>query len=108
MAPKPVRLSEGRFLAPDVAVQSKDHIQDPYPTDPIHLCIEILSPEDCFSTVVAKAEEYHVWGVPTVWIIDPDQRTAWECGRGRPMHEIPAGGSLTAGPISIPLADILP
>jgi hypothetical protein len=38
--------------------------------------------------------------------IDPDNRTAWEFGPGRRLHEVPPGGALTASPISIPADDI--
>ncbi|MFN0107120.1 MAG: Uma2 family endonuclease [Bryobacteraceae bacterium] len=101
-----VRLSESRYLVPDLAVQRKDRIQDPYPTEPIHLCVEILSPDDRFSEVVAKCEEYHAWGVPMVWIIDPVNRVAWEFSPNRPLHEVPPDGSLTAPEIAIPLTEI--
>jgi len=98
-----VRLNEHRYLVPDVAVELADRTQDPYPTEPIHLCVEILSPNDRLSEVIAKGEEYHAWGVPTVWIIDPDQRVAWQFTRNHGLHEIPAGGTLTASPIAIPV-----
>ena len=101
-----VRLNENRFLVPDVAVQRKDRIQQPYPTEPVHLCIEILSPEDRLSEVIAKAEEYHAWGVPMVWIVDPVNNAAWEFSRDRPLHEVPLNGALTAPEISIPLAEL--
>ena len=101
-----VRLREQRFLVPDIAVLRKDRIHPPYPTEPIHLCIEILSPDDRFRDVVAKCEEYLAWGVPMVWIIDPVNRVAWEFGPNRLLHEVPAGGSLTAPEIAIPLAEI--
>ena len=100
------RLRENRYLVPDVAVVRKDRIQDPYPIEPVHVCVEILSPDDRFSEVVAKCEEYLAWGVPMVWIIDPVIRVAWEFGPNRLLHEVPAGGSLTAPEIAIPLADI--
>ena len=90
-----VRLSKNRFLVPDVAVQRKDQIQDPYPTEPIHLCIEILSPDDRMSEMIAKGEEYLGWGVPMVWIIDPVNQVAWEFSLNRPLHEVPPNGSLT-------------
>lgn len=38
--------------------------QDPYPTDLVLLCCEILSPEDRLGATLAKCEEYHAWGVP--------------------------------------------
>ena len=101
-----VCLREGRYLVPDVAVEHSNRVQDPYPTEPIHLCIEILSPHDRLSEVIAKGEEYHDWGVPTVWIIDPDQRSAWQFTRDHGLHEIPKGGTLTAGPIALPLDDV--
>ena len=50
-----VRLSDRKYLVPDVAVQRISELQQPYPREPIHLCIEILSPEDRFSdTLSAK------------------------------------------------------
>jgi len=101
-----VRLSENRYLVPDVAVQRKDRIQDPYPTEPIHLCVEILSPDDRLSEVIAKCEEYLAWGVPMVWIIDPVNRVAWEFSPNRPLHEVLSGDSLNAPEIAIPLAEI--
>src|SRR5215472_11097179 len=41
-----VRIREGKWLVPDVALQERAKIQDPYPTDPVVLCVEVLSPED--------------------------------------------------------------
>ncbi len=101
-----VRLRENRYLVPDLAVLRKDPTQDPYPTQPIHLCVEILSPDDRLSEMIAKGEEYHAWGVQMVWIIDPVNQVAWEFSPNRPLHEVPADGSLTAPEIAIPLADI--
>ena len=99
-----VRIREGKYLVPDVIAQRRDHIQDPYPTEPVHLCIEILSPDDRMSEVLAKCEEYHGWGVPTVWIVDPDNERAWEYRAGQRPDEIAPDGSLTADGISIPLS----
>jgi Uma2 family endonuclease len=101
-----VRPRESRYLVPDVAVQRRDRIQDPYPIDPIHLCVEILSPDDRLSEMIAKGEEHMAWGVPMVWIIDPVNQVAWEFSLNRPLHEVPANGSLTAPEITIPLAEI--
>ncbi len=46
------------------------------------LCCEILSPEDRLGTMLATCEEYHAWGVPYCWVIDPVMRTAWEYHAG--------------------------
>ncbi len=101
-----VRLSERRYLVPDLAVQRRDCIQAPYPTDPVHLCVEIVSPDDHMGDVFTKCEEYHAWGVKTAWIVDPDNERAWEYRAGERPHEIPTDGSLTAEGIAIPLAEV--
>lgn len=37
-------LREGKYLVPDIVVQRVSELQQPYPTKPVHLCIEIVSP----------------------------------------------------------------
>ena len=101
-----VRVSPNRYLVPDVLVQAVSHIQRPYPTDPVHLCVEILSPDDRLSETISKCEQYHAWGVPFVWIIDPDERRAWEFPQGHRLHEIRDDGIISAGPIALALADV--
>ena len=34
-------------------------------------------PEDRLGAMLSKCEEYHAWGVPFCWVIDPVKRTAW-------------------------------
>ena len=101
-----VRIGSDRFLVPDVAVQRRESLQQPYPTEPIHLCIEILSPSDRMSETLAKCEEYHAWGVETTWIADPEERRCWEYRSGHRPMEIQPGGSLTAGKIAIPVDEL--
>jgi Uma2 family endonuclease len=100
-----VRIGENRFLVPDVAVQESKRLQRPYPSDPIFLCIEILSPEDRFGELVSKCQEYLAWGVPMTWIIDPDTRRAWTLS-GKFPEEVTARGELTAGPLRVSLAEL--
>ena len=101
-----VRLRETKYLIPDVAVQRVSELQRPYPTKPIHLCIEILSPEDRFSEVVRKCEDYHAWGVKYCWIIDPEAKRAWEFEGSQRPREVPAGGHITAGAIVLSVSDL--
>jgi Uma2 family endonuclease len=97
---------EGKYLVPDVAVRRVDELQDPYPVRPIHLCVEILSPEYRFSDAVSKCGEYHAWGVPCCWIVDPDDRRCWEYANGRRPTPIAADGYISAGPLSVSVAEI--
>jgi Uma2 family endonuclease len=101
-----VKIRTGKYYVPDVAIQRRDHIQEPYAIDPIHLCVEVLSPDDRFSVAVAKCEEYHEWGVETTWIIDPESRRAWEFRKHERPLEVTDAGVLTAGPISVSLAEL--
>jgi Uma2 family endonuclease len=99
------KIRDGMYLVPDLAVE-RGRTEGPYPTKPVHLCVEIVSPENRFSALLRKCEQYHDWGVETAWIIDPEFRQAWEYRSGRRPLEIPADGALTAPGISISVADI--
>lgn len=95
-------ISATRYLIPDVAVA--DDFPGPYPTEPVRLCCEILSPEDRLGAMLAKCEEYHAWGVPSCWVIDPVKRAAWEYHScGEPMRAI---STLSAGDISVELDEL--
>jgi Uma2 family endonuclease len=54
--------SPTRYLVPDVIADSK--LQHPYPTEPVLLCVEVLSAENHIGAMLAKCEQYHAWGVP--------------------------------------------
>ena len=41
------------------------------PTQPPVVAIEIVSEDDRYSDILRKLREYHEWGVPHVWLIDP-------------------------------------
>ena len=97
-----VKLSSRKYLVPDV-IASPD-FQSPYPTEPVLLCCEILSPEDRLGAMLGKCEEYHAWGVPYCWVIDPVNRTAWEYHCGAEPAKVT--GALRAGEHSISLDEL--
>ena len=41
------------------------------PSTPPLLVIEILSKDDRHHDLMEKLEEYRVWGVPNIWVVDP-------------------------------------
>ena len=100
-----LRIRRSKFLVPDLVVARPERLQDPYPTGPVHLCVEIMSPEDRFAQVVGKCDEYLAWGVPTVWILDPENRRAWQY-EGWPPQEVSPGGFLEAGEIHVEVDEI--
>jgi Uma2 family endonuclease len=99
-----VRLSPTKYLIPDVIAAPT--IQDPYPTEPVLLCVEILSPEDRVGAMLAKCEEYHAWGVPFCWVIDPEKQTAWQYHSGSEPERIERSGTLLAGELTVRLEEL--
>jgi Uma2 family endonuclease len=99
-----VRLSPTKYLIPDVIAAPE--IQSPYPTDPVLLCVEILSPEDRVGATLAKCEDYHAWGVPFCWVIDPEKQTGWQYHAGSEPERVDRGGTLTAGTLSVRYVDL--
>jgi Uma2 family endonuclease len=82
--------SPTRFRIPDVTV-IRGKPDEQILTKPPLLCIEILSPEDRMSRVNARIKEYLDFGVPVVWLVDPEKersgstaRRAWKKRAGRP------------------------
>ncbi len=45
--------------------------QESVPSTPPLLVIEILSKDDRYHNLMEKLEEYRVWGVPNIWVVDP-------------------------------------
>jgi Uma2 family endonuclease len=97
-----LRLSPTRYLVPDVCVAGD--FPGPYPTEPVELCCEILSPEDRLGAMLAKCEEYHAWGVPFCWVIDPIKRSAWEYHAA--SEPVRATEALRAGDLSVRLEEL--
>ena len=72
---------------------------EPYPIKPVFLCCEVLSAEETLGAMLGKCEEYHEWGVPHCWVIDPEKRSAWEYHKGG--EPVRVTESLRAGELSV-------
>jgi Uma2 family endonuclease len=59
------------FRIPDICVIADKPPQQSVPDQPPLVAIEILSKDDRHSDLMQKLEEYLVWGVPNIWVIDP-------------------------------------
>jgi Uma2 family endonuclease len=82
-----IQVSPARIRVPDVCV----YLHKPdgqIPRVPPFICIEVLSPEDRFLRMMDKIADYLNFGVPYVWILDPQTRKAWRCTPGA-MVEVP-------------------
>ncbi|HMF76349.1 MAG TPA: Uma2 family endonuclease [Bryobacteraceae bacterium] len=99
-----VKVSDTRFLIPDVIADVR--IEDPYPVKPVALCVDVLSPKDLLSSAFAKCEDYHNWGVPCCWVIDPVRQTAWEYHAQGDPARIERDGALHAGELIATFGEI--
>ena len=97
-----VRISPTKYSVPNVDVAGD--FPGPYPTEPVLLCCEILSPADRLGAMLSKCEEYHAWGVPFCWVIDPVKRTAWEYHSA--SEPVRATAALRAGELSVELEEL--
>jgi Uma2 family endonuclease len=99
-----VRITPTKYLIPDVIASPV--IQSPYPTEPVLLCVEILSPEDRVGAMLAKCEQYHAWGVPFCWVVDPEKQTAWQYHSGSEPQHVDRVGTLSAGELIVSLDEL--
>ena len=98
---------------PDVAFWSitrQPVIPDGYFEIPPDLAVEVLSPDDRRKDVRAKIKEYLFYGVPLIWLVDPENRIAWVyqgSPRGTELDEEDPidGGSVLPG-FSCKVADL--
>lgn len=112
MAASEVRLkiSKVAYPVPDV-IANRTPLQDPSPTEPFDLCVEILSPGDKLRDVFTKGAHYLDWGIRTVWIIDPKKATAYKMCLNNPQPvPVSMSGYLVAGSgeaeVVIPLSEL--
>jgi Uma2 family endonuclease len=75
-----LRISPDFEPVPDV-IATLGPIELPYPTKPIDVVVELLSPEDSFRRVVRKCRMYADWGIPVIAVLDPEGREGWAWDR---------------------------
>lgn len=100
-----VRVRATCVRVPDISVLAEDAPEEQVPTFPPILCIEILSPEDRMTRLMAKLKDFVEMGVPACWIIDPVARRAWTATPG--ILAEAADGILRSGDLEMPLTEIL-
>ncbi len=66
------------FRIIDVAVYLDSRPEGRYATSPAYVAIEIVSPDDRYSELTQRLEDYRGWGVPHVWLVDPQLKRLYE------------------------------
>lgn len=76
------RVDTTKVRIPDVSVFSRDIPVEQVFTRPQLIAIEVLSPEDRHSRIDKRIKNYISFGVPNIWIVDPQTREGWDCSDG--------------------------
>jgi Uma2 family endonuclease len=69
-----MRLSGDLFRIPDVAVYAVASPAEQFPSSPPFIVVEVASPDDRLPNFLQKLEEYRVWGVQHVWVVELELR----------------------------------
>jgi Uma2 family endonuclease len=90
--------------APDVAFVRADRMprgeaRKHFPRLAPDLVVEVISPSDRPSEVVAKVEMYQEAGVPLIWLVDPDPQTVTVIATGKSTEVLNTEDILDGGDI---------
>ena len=83
-----MRISQDWQPIPDVVGMSE--IEEPYPTKPFEIVVEVLSPEDRLTQVLLKCAKYDAIGIKRIFVIDPEHRGAFEWDHVSGIKSVPA------------------
>ena len=103
-----VRVPDVAFVRADRTPQGE--ARKHFPALAPDLVVEVLSPTDRTSEVVAKIEMYREAGVPLIWLVDPAEATVTVIAAGQPTTILKSANTLDGGEIlpgfSVPVAEI--
>ena len=72
-----VQVKPHRFRIPDVCVLREDALYEQVVIAPPLICVEILSKDDSFASIVERLDDYIAMGVENIWVIDPKLRRGY-------------------------------
>lgn len=103
-----VQVRPERLRVPDVVIMRGPRPAGRVITTPPEVTVEVLSPDDRAADLQEKVDDYLAFGVPAVWVIDPERQRAW-------VHSLEGSREVRdgvlrnpAGDLTVPLAVIFP
>jgi Uma2 family endonuclease len=66
-----VRIASDLYRIPDISMW-EGAAPEAVPSSPPLLVVEISSPDDRLDAMLQKLEEYRIWGVQHIWLIEPE------------------------------------
>ena len=73
-----VQIAPCRFRVVDFAVYRDERPTGRYAVNPAFVVVEIISPDDRYGRLTNRLEDYRRWGVPHVWLVDPELKRLYE------------------------------
>jgi len=73
-----MQLEPQLFRVVDFAVYLGARPEGRYAATPAFIAVEIVSPDDRFSRLTQRLEDYRRWGVKHVWLVDPQRKRLFE------------------------------
>jgi Uma2 family endonuclease len=70
------------------------------------LCAEIVAPEDSFSEMLERVDDYFRMGVQAVWVVDPRRRRAFAAGSGGYLYPVRDELTVEGTPVRVPVDEI--
>jgi Uma2 family endonuclease len=101
-----VQVKKTRFRIPDLTIMLGAKPAEPIIRQPPLVAVEVLSPDDRAGDLEEKINDYLAFGIPYVWVINPETRRAY-IHTPAGSHEA-KGGVLRAesSGIEVPLSEI--
>jgi Uma2 family endonuclease len=106
VAEQRVQVEPNRFRIPDVCVVLEGSPVESIFRTPPFLCIEILSEDDSFASIIDRLDDYVSMGVSNAWVIDPHKRRAYTYSADGTIEAVNGELRVTDSNISVPLANI--
>jgi Uma2 family endonuclease len=75
-----LKISDEFQPLPDVTAVLPGEVELPYPTRPVEVVVEILSPDDQYSQVERKCRYYTQLAIKHIYVVDPLKRQVWTWG----------------------------
>ena len=66
-----VQTAPSRYRIIDVSAYTGKEPAEETPASPPYIAVEIVSPDDRYTRLIEKLQEYRAWGVAHVWLVDP-------------------------------------
>jgi Uma2 family endonuclease len=69
------QMPNGNYRLPDIVLFAPDHPWVELPSHPPAVVVQVLSNDDKYSDIFAKLEDYELWGVAHIWLVNPNSGT---------------------------------